>query len=90
MNTTADRTVRLPDSPHNKQIARGQRLVDLIAYLLLMFATALGFSVALGGVVLLLATPASAAQSAETGFAEMKPADARQGTLLFRGDQVPS
>ena len=90
MNTTADRTVRLPDSPHNKRIARGQRLVDLIAYLLLMFATALGFSVALGGVVLLLATPASAAQSAETGFAEMKPADARQGTLLFRGDQVPS
>ena len=90
MNTSADRTVHLPDSPHNQRIARGQRFVDLIAYVLLMFATALGFSVALGGVVLLLASPASAAQSVEAAQIAMKPADARQGTLLFRGDQVAS
>lgn len=55
---------------------RSREVVELLARLLLMFVTGLAVSVALGGIVLLLAGPAQAAESDE-GIA--------QGTLLFAG-----
>ena len=55
---------------------RAREVVELLARLLLMFVTGLAVSVALGGIVLLLSSPAQAAGSDE---------GVTQGTLLFAG-----
>lgn len=56
---------------------RAREVVELIARLFLMFVTGLAVSVALGGLVLLLAGPAAAAEAGDDDIA--------QGTLLFVG-----
>lgn len=61
---------------------RGHRWLDMIAFVVLMFAAATGIGIVLGGVVLLLAGPAAAAERA---FAD--PREARQGMLLARDDE---
>lgn len=80
MPTPSQTTLPLPDHCPHRSIFRGLAALDMVAYLLLIFFAALGFSVVLGGVVLLLAGSASAAEP--EGVA-MAPAQARQGTLLF-------
>ena len=56
---------------------RIREIADLLARLLLMFVTGLGISLALGGIVLLLAGPAAAATADDDTV--------QQGTLLFAG-----
>lgn len=59
-----------------------REILDLLGRVLLMFITGLGISVALGGIVLLLAGPATAA---EAGAAQTDEGAVQQGTLLFSG-----
>jgi Ca-activated chloride channel family protein len=61
----------------------GNRLavLDLIAYVVLAFGIGLATAVALGGVVLLLAHDAQAAE-----LMPMKPAQVQQGTLLLKSE----
>lgn len=61
---------------------RGQRWLDMIAFVVLMFAAATGIGIVLGGVVLLLSGPAAAAERATADARE-----ARQGMLLGRDDE---
>lgn len=61
---------------------RGREVVDVLAYIVLMFVTALAIGVVLAGTVLLLALPARAADAAD--LMPMRAGEARQGTLLFR------
>ena len=56
---------------------------DLLGWFLRIFAGALGISLALAALVLLLAAPARADEPAA---APLRAADAGQGTLLLRGD----
>jgi len=62
---------------------RGHRWLDMIAFVVLMFAAATGIGIVLGGVVLLLAGPAVAAERATADARE-----ARQGMLLGRDDEA--
>lgn len=71
MQSTAARKIR-NDSRH---------LVEIVAFVLLMFVGALAVGVALSGVVILLSGSASAA---ETDAPRMRSGDAGQGTLLFK------
>lgn len=58
-----------------------REILNLLARVLLMFITGLGISVAFGGIVLLLAGPAAAAQ----GDTSTDDGAVQQGTLLFAG-----
>jgi len=61
----------------------GREMLDVLAYIVLMFFTALGVAIALACVVLLLATPARAAGADD---AALQPAggETGRGTLLFK------
>lgn len=79
----AQPAIALSDAPHNRRIRQRLPAVDLIAFLILALMVGLGASVALGGIVLLLAGNADAAELERVA---MRPAESRQGTLLFRAD----
>ena len=84
MNTTATPESTLRRPLFERIGAHGREAVDVLAYIVLMFMTALAVSVALACVVLLLAAPADAAEPSPWQPSPMRIDEAGQGTLLFR------
>lgn len=91
MNASTHQPTGVRPATGDRPALPARHWMEFLAWVVLMFVTAAGIGIALGGVVLLLSGPASAAgMEGSDGAATLQPmreGDARQGALLFHDDE---